>query len=151
MSIRLNFILAALAVTASSCLLKHERPAIEQINPNIGPERFHVIATVAGESRRTSKQISATVRLRMLDSGLNAVTKRGNWVTEVEALRGLCESKSGAPVDGVLFVWYDRLKLWDCETQGSAYEIGGQGATMGITAMTDKLIGYLRRRPSVPS
>jgi hypothetical protein len=150
MSIRPSLVLSALVLAVSSCL-RHERPAVELINPNIGPERFRVIATVAGESRRMDKQISATVRLRMLDSGLNAVTKAGNWGTEVEAVRGVCDSKTGAPVDGVLFVWYNRLKLSDCETLGSAYEIGGKGATMGITAMTDKLIGYLRRRPAMPS
>lgn len=150
MSTRTRSVVAVLlAASAWSCLLQHERPAVEMINPNIAPDHFRVIATVAGDGWRTGLQISATVRLRMQDSGLVAVPKRGRWDTEVEAVRALCAAKTGAPVDAVLFVWHNRLKLSDCVTQGSAYEIGGAGATMGITAMTDKLIGYLRRRPSV--
>jgi hypothetical protein len=86
------------------------------------------------------------VRLRMQDSGFAAVTKTGRWDSEAEAVRGVCASEGGAPVDGVLFVWYNRLQLSDCATQAIAYEISGDGPSIGITAMTDKLIGYLRGR-----
>ena len=138
-------------VLLSQCPIQRVRPAVEHINGHIAPQNFKVIATIAGHARRTDLQISATVRQQLQDSGFVAVPKRGRYPTEVDAIKHVCASREGAPVDGVLFVWYNRLRLADCGAQVTAYEIGGEGASIGITAMTDKLIAYLRRGASVPS
>jgi hypothetical protein len=115
------------------------------------PENFRVIATIAGRSGRTDLQIMATVRQQLRDSGFVALPARGRYDTEVDAIQRVCESREGAPVDGVLFVWYNRLRLADCTAQVTAYEIGGEGASIGITAMADRLIAYLRRGGPAPS
>src|SRR5262245_25465417 len=108
--------------------------AIEHINPNISPDRFRTVGTVSGGAKRTDKRIAASVRQQMQDSGIAAVRSTGSWATEMEALRYLCAAKGGAPVDGVLFIWYNRLSLLDCASELRAYEIGGEGAGIGVMA-----------------
>lgn len=138
-----------LAAAASACnrpLLDREKPAVERVSMTIPPGRFHVIASIAaGGASRTDLQISATVRQRMSDSGFTMIRKAGRWQSMAEAVRFICAPGQTPAADGVLFVWYNRLELRDCTTESAAFEIGGEGSSVGITAMVDRLIRWLKR------
>jgi hypothetical protein len=123
-------------------------PAIERVNPNIPGGRFQVLASIAGGDARIDFQVSVTVRQQLQDSGFTVVRRAGRWDSQTEAVRILCEP----PVNGVLFIWYNRLELRDCVTEGGmAYEITSRGQE-GITHLTDRLIRYLRSpAPPAPS
>jgi hypothetical protein len=137
---------ALVAMTACNRpLFEREKPAVERINASIPPSRFKVLASVAGDDARTDLQISATVRQILTDSGFTVIRRPGRWDTQADAVRSICAPGQSPAVDGVLFIWYNRLELRDCMTEGAAYEIGGAGGSIGITAMADKLIAWLRR------
>lgn len=147
MSTRAVFALVAAVTATTACnrpLFDKPRPAIERINPEIPPGRFHVLATIAGGNARTDLRISATARQQLADSGFTVIRKAGRWETQQEAVRQICAPGQVPPVDGVLFVWYNRLELRDCTTEAAAYEINGQGS-VGITAMVDRLVQWLKR------
>jgi hypothetical protein len=124
-------------------------PMAEQISPNIPipPGGYRTIATVAGGARRTDLRISGTVRLQLEDSGFTVVRRAGRWDDEREAVRAICAPNVVPVVDGVLFVWYNRLELRDCATEGTAFEIKAS-ANRGINDMTSRLVAYLRSGPS---
>jgi hypothetical protein len=117
------------------------------VNPNIPGGRFQTIASVAGGDARIDLQVSVTVRQQLTDSGFTVVRRAGRWDSQTEAVRAICEP----PVNGVLFIWYNRLELRDCATEGAtAYEITSRGQE-GITGLTDRLIRYLRQPPAAQS
>lgn len=139
---------AAVAAVAAACnrpLLDRGRPAVERTSATIPPSRFKVLAAVAGGGSRTDLQISVTVRQRLTDSGFTAVRRAGRWDNEADAVRSICAPGQTPAIDGVLFIWYNRLELRDCTTEGAAFEIGGEGASIGITAMVDRLVKWLKR------
>jgi hypothetical protein len=146
-------LVVAVAVTGAGLLAACNRPlfdralpAIERVNPNIPGARFHVLAGIAGGDARIDFQVSVTVRQQLQDSGFTVVRRAGRWDSQTEAVRALCEP----PVDGLLFIWYNRIELRDCATEGAtAYEITSRGQE-GITGLTDRLIRYLRRAPAAP-
>lgn len=143
---RLTFTLAAvlLGIGATACPpYARQRPLVERLSPEIPPSRFHVIGTIAGGGSRTDLQISATVRQLLADSGVTAVRAKGRFDTQADAVREVCDPTETPSLDGVLFVWYNRMELHDCTTQRAAYEISG--GQLGITQMTDRLVAYLRR------
>jgi hypothetical protein len=116
------------------------------VNAAIPAGRYHVLAGVAGGDARIDLQISVTVRQQLQDSGFTVLRRAGRWDSQTDAVRAICEP----PVDGVLFIWYNRLELRDCATVGAmAYEISS-GGQEGITTLTDRLIRYLRRPPAAP-
>lgn len=144
-----RLLLAGLALGAAvGCnrpLFEREKPAVERINPSIPPSRFKVLASVAGDDARTDLQISVTVREILTDSGFTVIRRAGRWENQSDAVRAICAPGQTPSVDGVLFIWYNRLELRDCTTEGAAYEIGGAGGSIGITAMADRLIAWLRK------
>jgi hypothetical protein len=140
--------LAALAAGTTACnrpLLEREKTVEPRISQTIPPDRFHVLAGIAGGATRTDLQISATVRQRMQDSGFTMLRWPGRWENMAEAVRRICAPGQTPAVDGVLFIWYNRLELRDCMTEGAAFQIGGEGAAQGITAMVDRLVNWLKR------
>ena len=152
MNARLACVLVALAAT-TACnrpLFDRPKPAIERMNPEIPPGRFHVLATIAGGNARTDLRISATARQQLSDSGFTVIRKAGRWETQQEAVRQICAPGQVPPVDGVLFVWYNRIELRDCTTESAAYEINGQGS-VGITGMIDRLVAWLKRDSVAPA
>jgi hypothetical protein len=140
----------AFAAACNRPLFDKGKPAVERTSPTIPPSRFKVLAAVAGGGGRTDLQISATVRQRLTDSGFTAVRRAGRWDNEADAVRSICAPGQIPAIDGVLFIWYNRLELRDCVTEGAAFEIGGEGASIGITAMTDRLVRWLRSDTAPP-
>ena len=140
---------AMVAAVVASCnrpLLDRGKPAVERTSATIPPSRFKVLATIAGGGGgRSDLQISATVRQILTDSGFTAVRRAGRWDNEADAVRSICAPGQSPAVDGVLFVWYNRMELRDCTTEGAAFEIGGEGASIGITQMAERLVKWLKR------
>lgn len=142
----------ALVGAAAGCnrpLFDRAKPAVERMNPEIPPGRFRVLAAIAGGDSRTDLQMSVTVREQLADSGFTVVRRAGRWEGQHEAVRAICAPGQVPPVDGVLFVWYNRLELRDCTTEGAAYEIAGEGS-LGIDAMVHRLVRWLRRDSGSP-
>lgn len=144
----LGVLIGGLGACSGRPLFDKARPMVERTSATIPPGRYRVLTTVAGGgATRIDFQISATVRQQLEDSGVTVVRRAGRWTDELMALQSICAPDAVPAVDGVLFIWYDRLELRDCATQGTAFEIAG-GTEQGITAMTDRLIVYLRRPPA---
>jgi hypothetical protein len=87
------------------------------------------------------------VRQDLNKGGINAVAAGGRWETVVEALGQICASGSAQVVDGVVVVQYDHLVLYDCQNSKPAFEYQGS-SEKGLTEMTQRLIKYLKRKPT---
>lgn len=115
----------------------------ETQNPTISPDRFKNLVVIAGESDQGDQQIAARVREALTDAGLTIVSRRGTWETEEQSLMDICPLGAGTGLDGVLFVWWNRMTLRDCETHRTAYHV--DAAYTGTENMIKRLLGYLRR------
>ncbi len=121
---------------------------LEQISPTIPGAKFKVIATIAGGATGSDLRMSVTVRQTLTDSGWTAVRRAGRWDNQGDALAAIC-TEGG--VDGVLFVWFDRLELDDCETQKPAYAIEGSAERgVALDGMVRRLLKYLRGEKASP-
>jgi len=135
------------ALTLAACnrpLLERSKPTVERASATIPSGRFRTIAAVAGGDSKTELRMSAQVRQQLTDSGFAVIRKAGRWESEQAAIRAICAPDAVPPVDGVLFIWYNRLELRDCTTEAAAYEIGGYG-DIGIMDMANRLVRYLKR------
>lgn len=141
---------AAVAACSGRPIFDRVRPAVERMNPEMPPGRFRVLAAIAGGDTRTDLQISVTVRQLLADSGITVVKRPGRWAGLADAVRAICAPGQTPAVDGVLFIWYNKLELRDCVTERPAYEIGGDGGSIGVTAMVDRLVRWLRRDDGSP-
>jgi hypothetical protein len=131
-------------------LLKTGGDMIEKPNTNLAWRQYKSLATIAGGGgSHIDLQMSVTVRSQLADSGFTVVRRSGRWADERSAVRAICSPDAVPLVDGVVFVWYDRLELRDCQNEVVAYEISGT-ASHGITDMTNRLIAYLRHRDAQP-
>lgn len=112
---------------------------------SIPGSRFHTVVVIAGEDDQSDLQITARVRERLEQSGMTVVRRSGLWETEEQALAEICPV-GGTPtgIDGVLFVWWNRLNLRDCETHRPAYQI--RGGYVGVDEMTRRLLRYFQER-----
>jgi len=146
-----HHVAAALAGTLlwlAGCKLGQGRPVLEQISPTVPGVKFKVIATIAGGSGSADLRMSVTVRQQLNDSGWTAVRRPGRWDSQGAALAAIC-AEGG--VDGVLFVWFDRLELDDCETQKPAYAIDGSAERgVALDGMMQRLRAYLRGERTPP-
>lgn len=140
-------LLTALTLTlAAACF--GGQPIIENVNPEIAPSKFRIIATIAGGDAGPDLRMSATVRQQLNDGGWTAIRRAGRWETERAAMIDIC---AAGDVDGVLFVSYNRIELDDCESQKPAYRIDGSpDKGVGLTDMVNRLIRYLRGQDLPP-
>jgi hypothetical protein len=134
------------------CPSRITKPIVEQANPAMAGVEFRVLAQVNGSfpyEAQIDFQISVTVRRLLEDSGFPTVRPSGEWNSQQEVMRSVCETYAQPPFDGVLFVWYNRLELRDCRTGSTAYSITSdryaEGGEENISALTNRLIRYLRQ------
>jgi len=122
------------------------RAVVERPSPTIPGSRFKVIATIAAGSGRVEIRMSAGVRKQLNEAGWKGVSRSGRWDSPKDAVAGICkEGGDEGQVDGVLFVAYNSLDLYDCETGKSAYAIDGSPERgVGIDEMVKRLMRYLR-------
>lgn len=135
-----------LAACQGRPMFDRPQPSVERLNSEIPPGRFNTITSIAGGDQRIDLQISVTVRGLLEDSGIVVTRVPGRWESSTDALRSLCAPGASPALDGVLFIWYNRLELRECATGSIAYEITSKGQE-GITHLTNRLIRYLRRAP----
>lgn len=143
---RMGLALAAAVLTVASgpCgrVIDRPRPLVERRDPTVIPSRLRVLGTVAATGSRNDLNISATVRQQLTDSGITAVRTPGRWESQIDAVQKACVA-AVPKVDALLFVWYNRLELFDCTTQRAAYEV--TGGSLGINQLADRLVAYLKR------
>lgn len=141
--------LRRVALAVSSLLLVgcpfSSKKGFENWNTSLPASRFKTIATIAGGTSRTDLRMMVQVRQDLQKAGLNAVASSGRWDTVMEALGQICASGAAQPVEGVVVVNYDHLVLYDCQTSKAAFEFQGS-PDKGLTAMTARLINYLKRK-----
>lgn len=143
---RALLVAAAAAGLLAACnrpIFDRPKPSVERINPNVPGGQFRILASIAGGDALTDLQISVTVRQQLQDSGFTVARRAGRWESQAEALRAICAPGEVPSIDGVLFIWYNRLELRHCGTGVTAYEITSGGAE-GIGQMTNRLIRYMR-------
>ena len=134
----------ALLAACNRPLFDRPKPSVERINPNIPGGKFRILSSIAGGDALTDLQISVTVRQQLTDSGFTVARRAGRWESQSDALRGICSPGEQPSIDGVLFIWYNRLELRDCASGSTAFEITS-GGSEGIDAITNRLIRYLRQ------
>jgi hypothetical protein len=118
----------------------------EHRSPTISATGFHTIALLLGTTDQTSAALADKVEQRLGAGGWVVVPRPGRWRNEAEALDEICQAApSSTVVDGVLFVWPDQLKLWDCRTHLAAYEARSERA--GPDELLNRLVQYLRGQP----
>ena len=147
---RLALLLGSAVATLGSgpCgpLLKQAGPVTERRHPTIAPTQFQRLGTIAGASARTDRQISAHIRKQLVDSGLSVVALPGRFDSEQDAVKRSCAPGAAPAIDGVLFVWHNRLALHDCVSEVVAYEVSGE--SQGINQLADRLVAYLKGTPA---
>jgi len=114
-------------IGAGACgpIFQSSGPPVERRHATIAPSQFRTLGAVAGGGSRSDLRISASVQKQLNDSGLTVLRKAGRWESPTEAVKSVCGTQEVPPLDGVLFIYYNRLELFDCVTEVTAYEVSG--------------------------
>lgn len=126
------------------CMLFHvSKPATEDVQRSVDASKLQAVAVIAGNDSRADLRMSAMVRQKLTDAGVTAMRRSGRWGSENEAMADICPAGQAAAVDGVLFVYYNQLTLWDCRSRVRAIDIRG-GDESGLPGMANRLVRYLK-------
>ena len=120
----------------------------QQSSKHTGAE-YKLITVIAGDDSRGALRMSVLVRRKLNEGGWQAVTRSGRWTTENDALGDICPQGEAVNVDGVLFVYYNQLSLFDCRSRTLSYQVEG-GEQLGIDQMAQRLIVYLKGGTAAP-
>src|SRR5581483_11818477 len=120
-------------------------------SPVIRGTKFKTIATVAETDYGSDIRLTVQLREQLIDGGWHAVARAGRWDSESDAVSEIC-APGADPVDGVLFVTYDHLALYDCATRSRAYDIRSspQAGGLSLPKITGRLMRYLRGKKGKP-
>jgi hypothetical protein len=116
----------------------------EMISSSVRGDSFSTIVVIAADDDQNTLQINAKVRQQLIDKGISAQRRAGMWPAERDALDDICPVGSASGVDGLLFVSWNELSLFDCRTHKPAYQI--RGGMTGTDLMVQRLMRYLRPR-----
>lgn len=133
----------ACAVLGGCQLFRVSKPSSEDIQRSVDASTFQAIVVIAGNEARTDLRMSVMVRQKLTDAGVTALRRSGRWGSENEAVADICPAGESQTVDGVLFVYYNQLTLYDCRSRVRAFEIRG-GDEAGLPGMANRLIRYLK-------
>jgi hypothetical protein len=135
---------AVTAVLGGGCMFHNKQ--YEEMSPKVEGTKFKTIATLAGTSYQSDIRLMVHVRQELREAGWNAVPRSGRWDTERKAVAEICAPGSEEPIDGVLFVTYNHLVLYDCQTGIKAYDVRSSPQAGGLTLadITQRLMRYLR-------
>src|SRR5712691_1469775 len=124
---------------AAACAGPYGRTT-ELVSEAIPGDHFKSLAVIAGDDDDNTVRITQQVRTRLTGKGLSAEHRQGLWESQQAAVQEICRP---ADLDGVVFVLWNELDLFDCATHKPAYQIrGGYG---GTDRMLERLLHYLRR------
>ena len=134
----------AIAATLTACASGPYGKVTEIVSSSVPGDSFRTVVVISGDDDQNSLQITARVRQQLNDRGLTAERRSGLWSTEREALLDICPLGTASPVDGLLFVQWNELDLYDCRTHKPAYQV--RGGMIGTNTMVERLMRYLRPR-----
>jgi hypothetical protein len=143
--IRATIIGVAIGVTVaavSACASGPYGKVTEIVSSSVPGDSFKTIVVISGDDDQNSLQVTARVRQQLNDRGLNAQKRSGLWTTEREALGDICPLGEVSAVDGLLFVMWNELDLYDCRTHKPAYQV--RGGMIGTNVMVQRMMRYLR-------
>ena len=132
------------AAAAAACAGPYGR-VNEIVSTSIPGDSFRTVVVISGDDDQSSLQITARVRQQLNDAGVTALRRSGLWSIERDALIDICPLGTPADIDGLLFVSWNELSLYDCRTHKPAYQI--RGGMRGTDVMVQRLLGYLRVAP----
>lgn len=134
---------ASLAAVAAACAGPYGR-VNEVVSATIPGDSFRTVVVISGDDDQSALQITARVRQQLNDAGLSALRRSGLWSVERDALADICPLGQPSDVDGLLFVMWNELDLYDCRTHKPAYQV--RGGMTGTDVMVKRLLRYLRPR-----
>ena len=130
------------AAVVAACAAGPYGKITEIVSDAVPGDSFRAVVVIAGDDDQNTLQITARVRQQLNDKGLTAQRRSGLWSTEREALLDICPLGGTSAVDGLLFVTWSELNLFDCRTHKPAYQV--RGGMNGTNLMVDRLMRYLR-------
>jgi len=133
-----------IAAVVTACSSGPYGKVTEIVSSSVPGDSFRTVVVISGDDDQNSLQITARVRQQLNDKGLTAQRRSGLWSTEREALVDICPLGEVSPVDGLLFVMWNELDLYDCRTHKPAYQV--RGGMTGTNTMVQRLMRYLRPR-----
>ena len=133
----------ALAAVAAACAGPYGRMN-EIVSASVPGDSFRTVVVIAGDDDQSALQITAKVRQQLNDAGFSALRRSGLWSVEREALADICPLGQPTDVDGLLFVYWNELDLYDCRSHKPAYQV--RGGMQGTDLMVKRLLRYLRLR-----
>lgn len=131
----------ALAAIAAACAGPYGN-VNEIVSASIPGDSFRTVIVISGDDDQSALQITAKVRQQLSDAGVTALRRSGMWSIERDALTDICPIGVASDVDGLVFVTWNELSLFDCRTHKPAYQI--RGGMRGTDVMVQRLLGYLR-------
>jgi hypothetical protein len=114
----------------------------EIVSATMPGDSFHTLVVISGDDDQSTLQLTARVRQQLNDAGLSAQKRSGLWSVEREALADICPLGEASDVDGLLFVYWNELDMFDCRTHKPAYQI--RGGMQGTDLMVKRFLKYLR-------
>jgi hypothetical protein len=134
----------ALGTALAACAAGPYGRVNEIASSSINGDSFHTVVVISGDDDQNSLQITARVRQQLIDGGIQGERRSGIWNVESEALLDICPLGQPSNVDGLLFVFWNQLSLYDCRTHKPAYQV--RGGMRGTNVMVERLMRYLRPR-----
>lgn len=131
------------AVLGGCSIFRVAKPSTENIHAGVDASKIQAVVVIAGNDSRADLRMSAMVRQKLTDAGITAMRRSGRWGSENEAMADICPTGQAVTVDGVLFVYYNQLTLFDCRAHVRAIDIRG-GDEAGLPGMANRLVRYLR-------
>jgi hypothetical protein len=114
----------------------------EIVSATMPGDSFRTLVVISGDDDQSSLQLTARVRQQLNDAGISAQKRSGLWSVEREALTDICPLGQASDVDGLLFVFWNELDLYDCRTHKPAYQV--RGGMQGTDLMLKRFLRYLR-------
>jgi hypothetical protein len=137
-------------VALTGCLYRNTQ--YEEWSPNIRGTSFRTIATVAGTDYGADIRLEVDLRRQLSDAGWRAVPRSGRWDSVQSAVSDICRPATDERVDGVLFVSYDHLVLYECQSEQKAYDIriSPKAGSVSFPDIAKRLMRYLRGKSQAP-
>jgi|SRR5881394_2757967 len=142
--LRASIIAVVIAAAGAACVGGPYGKVAEIVSPSVPGDSFKTVVVISGDDDQSALQVTARVRQQLNDKGLSAQRRSGLWTNERDALVDICPLGQAAAVDGLLFVMWNELDLYDCRTHKPAYQV--RGGMSGTSNMVERLMKYLRPR-----
>lgn len=117
---------------------------VSEMTSTVPGDSFRTLVVISGDDDQSALQITAKIRTQLNENGITATKRAGMWPNEREALLDICPLGTQSGVDGLLFVMWNEMDLYDCRTHKPAYQV--RGGMRGSDVMLQQLMRYLKPR-----